>query len=97
MPVKELRAIDYLRTPQDSSAYLNAAIVQFKSDTRLLMKAFRRVATAQGGVSEIARRADVDRVGLSQGLSGKRDPKLGTVTKIASACGVQLRFVAQSL
>ena len=58
------------------------------------MKAFRNVVAAQGGVSEIARRAAVDRVGLSRGLSGSRDPRLGTVTKIAAACGVKLQFVA---
>ena len=48
---------------------------------------------AQGGVSEIARRAAVDRVGLSRGLSGNRNPRLGTVAKIASACGVRIQFV----
>ena len=96
MPVKEHRASDYLRTQQDIAAYLNAAIEEFEGDPQMLMKAFRNVAEAQGGVSEIARRADVDRVGLSRGLSGKRDPRLGTVAKIASACGVRLRFVAAS-
>ncbi len=94
MPVKDHRPSDYLRTPQDIATYLNAAIEEFEGDPRLLMKAFRNVAAAQGGVSEIARRAEIDRVGLSKGLSGKRDPRLGTVTKIDSACGVRLRFVA---
>ena len=83
MPVKDHRASDYLRTPQDIAAYLSAAIEEFEGDPRLLMKAFRNAAAAQGGVSEIARRAEIDRVGLSKGLSGKRDPRLGTVTKIA--------------
>jgi len=94
MPVKEHRTDHYLRTPEDIAAYLNAAIEEFDGDPRLLMKAFRNVAAAQGGVSEIARRADIDRVGLSRSLSGKRDPRLGTVTKIASVCGVKLQFVA---
>ena len=61
MPVKEHRASDYLRTPQDIAAYLNAVIEEFEGDPRLLMKAFRNVAEAQGGVSEIAHRADMDR------------------------------------
>ena len=61
MPVKEHRASDYLRTPQDIAAYLNAVIEECESDPRLLMKAFRNVAETQGGVSEIARRADIDR------------------------------------
>jgi probable addiction module antidote protein len=93
MPLKEHRADRYLQTPEDIAAYLNAAIEEFDGDPRLLMKAFRNVAAAQGGVSEIARRADIDRVGLSRSLSGRRDPRLGTVTKIASACGVKLQFV----
>ena len=94
MPLKQHRAGDHLKTPQDIAAYLNAVIEEFDGDPRMLMKAFRNVAAAQGGVSEIARRAAVDRVGLSRGLSGKRDPRLGTVTKIAAACGVRIQFVA---
>ena len=93
MPVRAHEAAEYLRTSKDVAAYLNAAIEESDGDPRLLMKAFRNVAAAQGGVSAIARRADVDRVALSRGLSGSRDPRLGTVTKIADACGVSLRFV----
>ena len=93
MPVRAHEASEYLRAPEDVAAYLNVAIEESDGDPRLLMNAFRNVAAAQGGVSAIARRADVDRVALSRGLSGSRDPRLGTVTKIAAACGVMLRFV----
>ncbi len=94
MPVTVHKASDYLKTPEDIAAYLNAAIEEFDGDPRLLMKAFRNVAAAQGGVSELARRAEVNREGLSRSLSGNRDPRLGTVARIASACGVSLQFVA---
>ena len=93
MPVRAHRASEYLNTPEDIAAYLNAAIDDADGDPRSVMKAFRNVAEALGGVSVIARRADIDRVGLSRGLSGNRDPRLGTVTKIAAACGVKLQFV----
>ena len=92
MPVRAREASETLRTPEEIAAYLNAAIEESDGDPRLLMKAFRNVAAAQGGVSAVARKADVDRVALSRGLSGNRDPRLGTVTKIAAACGVTLRF-----
>ena len=92
MPVRAREASEHLRTPEDVAAYLNAAVEESDGDPRLLMKAFRNVAAAQGGVSAMARRAEVDRVALSRGLSGNRDPRLGTVTKIAAACGVTLRF-----
>ena len=91
MPVRAHEASESLRTQEDVAAYLNAAIEESSGDSRLLMKAFRNVA-GQGGVSAMARKADIDRVALSRGLSGHRDPRLGTVTKIAAACGVTLRF-----
>ena len=71
MPVKKYRAGDYLKTPEDIAAYLNATIEEHDGNSRLLMKAFRNVATVQGGVSGIARRADIDRVGLPR-LVGKQ-------------------------
>ena len=93
MPVKAHEASEYLRTPEDVATYLNAAIEESDGEPQLLMKAFRNLSAAQGGVSAIARKADIRRVALSRGLSGNRDPRLGTVTKIAAACGVTLRFV----
>ena len=67
----------------------------------MTLNAFRFVGKVNGDifpaqlpVSESARRADIDRVAHPRGLSEKRDPRLGTITKIASAGGVRLRFVA---
>ena len=94
MPTIKHRVSDYLKTPEDIAAYLNAAIEDMGDDPRLLMKAFRNVAEARGGVSEIARRAKVDRVSLSRALSGKRNPRLDTLAKVSAACGVELRFSA---
>ena len=92
MPTKEHKAGQYLKTPQDIAAYLNAAIEEMDDDPRLLMKAFRNVAEAQGGVSEIARQARLDRVALSRALSGRRNPRLDTLAKLSAACGIKLRF-----
>ena len=92
MPAREHRASDYLKTPEDVVAYLNAAIEEMGDDPRLLMKAFRNVAEAQGGVSALAREAKLDRVALSRALSGQRNPRLDTLTKVSAACGVKLRF-----
>ena len=92
MPVREHRASDYLKTPEDIVTYLNAAIEEMGDDPRLLMKAFRNVAEAQGGVSALAREAKLDRVALSRALSGQRNPRLDTLAKVCAACGVKLRF-----
>lgn len=97
MPVKRHRASDYLRTQEDIVAYLNAAVEEMGDDPRLLMKAFRNVADARGGVSELARQARMDRVALSRALSGQRVPRLDTLTKVSAACGVRFRFSASKL
>ena len=94
MPTIEHGSSDYLKTPEDIAAYLNAAVEDMGDDPRLLMKAFRNVAEARGGVSEIARRGKVDRVALSRALSGKHNPRLVTLTKVSAACRVELRFSA---
>ncbi|MDE0032910.1 MAG: putative addiction module antidote protein [Deltaproteobacteria bacterium] len=92
MPAKEHRASDYLKTPEDIVAYLNAAVEEMSDDPRLLMRAFRNVAEAQGGVSALAREAKLDRVALSRALSGQRNPRLDTLAKVSAACGVKLCF-----
>ena len=93
MPIKHHEASEFLRTPEDIAAYLNATIEEI-DDPRLLMKAFRNVAEAQGGVSELSRRAKVGRVALSRALSGRLHPRLDTLAKVADACGVKLQFSA---
>ena len=92
MPIRDHKASDYLKTPEDVVAYLNAAIDEMEDDPRLLMKAFRNVAEAQGGISALARHAQLDRVALSRALSGQRNPRLDTLAKVSAACGVKLRF-----
>jgi probable addiction module antidote protein len=94
MPVVEHDASAYLKTPEDIAAYLNAVIEEMEDDPRILMLALRNVARAKGGVSELAREADLDRVSLSRALSGRRMPRLDTLTKLTSACGVKLMFSA---
>ncbi len=91
MPVKPYKAADHLKTPEDVATYLNVVIEEM-DDPRLLMIAFRNIAEARGGVSEIARRIAMDRVALSRALSGRRNPRLDALAKIAEACGVRLQF-----
>ena len=49
MPTEAHRASDFLKTLEDFAAYLNATI-EGMDDPRSLMKAFRNVAEALGGV-----------------------------------------------
>lgn len=69
MPTKHHRASDYLKTPEDIAAYLNATLEEL-DDPRMLMKAFRNVAEAPGGISELAHRAEAYRAALARSQSG---------------------------
>ena len=92
MPIKDHDASAYLNTPEDIAAYLNAVVEEMGDDPRLLMIALRNVAKARGGISELAREAEMDRVSLSRALSGQRTPRLDTLAKVTNACGVKMRF-----
>lgn len=92
MPRREHRASDQRRRPQDIAACRNAAIEEFEGGPRLLTRAFRNVAEAQGGVSEIARRADIDRVDVPRGLSAKTGPDSARLprSRLPAECGLDL-------
>ncbi len=94
MPITKHKASNYLRPQEDIVAYLNAAIEEMGDDPRLLMKAFRNVAEAQGGLPRIARQAKLDRVAISRALSGQRNPRIDTLAKVSAVCGVKLQFSA---
>ena len=94
MPIREYDASEYLKTPEDIAEYLNAVMEEMDDDPRLLMIALRNVVKARGGISALARQADLNRVALSRTLSGQRTPRLDTLAKVSAACGVKLRFSA---
>ena len=50
MPVREHKASDYLKTPEDIAAYLNVVFEDSDTDHEDLMIALRNVADAIGGV-----------------------------------------------
>ena len=92
MPTVPYKTSDYLKTPEAIAAYLNVVFEDPDSDHEDLMVAFRNVAEAIGGVSELSRRTGLNRAGLSRTLSAKSTPKIDTLHKITKACGVRLQF-----
>ena len=94
MPVTAQTPADRLDTPETIAAYLNATLDEMDDDPRLLMKALQNVAEAQGGVTELAERAGLDRVPLSRALSSQHHLRIDTLIKLIGACGVKLRFTA---
>ncbi len=96
MAIREYDASEYLQTSEDIAEYLNVVLEDMgeDDDPRLLMMALRNVVKARGGVSALARETGLNRVALSRALSGQRVPRLDTLSKLSTACGVKLRFSA---
>ncbi len=83
-------AADYLRTPEEITAFLEAVFEDYDGDTRVIVKALGAVARAQG-MQNIAKATGLSREGLYQALSGKGNPSFDTMLKVMGAVGVELR------
>lgn len=78
-----------LKDPKEAALYLNAAAEE--KDPALLLVALGQVAKAHG-VSRMAKRIDLSRIGLYKSLSRKGNPEFRTLLSILKAAGVQLFF-----
>lgn len=82
-------AADYLQTPEDVQAYLEASAED--GDTAALTTALAAVARARN-MSQLARDAGLTREGLYKALAPGANPSFGTVAKVARALGLQITF-----
>ena len=80
---------DYLRTPEDMAAYLEACIEEANGDAAFIAKALGDIARAQG-MTQVARDAGLSRESLYKALSGERSPSFDTILKVVSALGLKL-------
>ena len=80
--------IESLKDRNEAAAYLEAAIED--GDQAVLMLALRHVAQAQGGVAEIARRANLTREATYKMLSKVGNPGLSSLTAVLAATGLRL-------
>jgi probable addiction module antidote protein len=83
----------FRRNPQFAAEYLNAVLEDGDQDE--LMVALRRVATAFGGVGQVAEAADLNATTLYRTLSRRGNPELKSLTAILKAMG--LRIAVQPL
>lgn len=78
-----------LKDPEEAALYLNAAAEE--KDPVLLLVALGQVAKAHG-VSRMAKRIALSRMGLYKTLSKKGNPEFRTLLSILEVAGVQLSF-----
>ncbi|MCL2655352.1 MAG: putative addiction module antidote protein [Coriobacteriia bacterium] len=78
---------DYLKTEEDITAYLKAAIEE--NDPELLTVALGDIARSQG-MSEVARRAGLSRENIYRSLFENGNPSTATLFNVLGALGIQL-------
>jgi probable addiction module antidote protein len=88
--------IEKLKDSKRAVGYLNAVLEDCKDGSKesqqLFLLAFKAVAEAQGGMTEIAKKADLGRESLYKALSKQGNPKLTTLTALVSAMGFEFRI-----
>lgn len=80
----------FLRTPEEIVAYLEAVFEDYGDDSRVVVAALGDVAKAMG-MQKVAQETGLNREGLYKALSGGANPSFDTVLKLMKAVGVELR------
>jgi probable addiction module antidote protein len=84
---------EYLRTPEEMAAYLEACFEEANGDAAFIAKALGDIARAKG-MSQVAREAGLSRESLYKALSGERTPGFDTILKVIGALGLKLHAEA---
>lgn len=80
---------EYLHTPEEMAAYLEACLVEANGDAAFVAKALGNIARAKG-MSQVARDAGLSCESLYKALSGERSPGFDTILKVVEALGLTL-------
>ncbi|MCC6328811.1 MAG: putative addiction module antidote protein [Acidobacteria bacterium] len=84
---------EYLETPEDMAAYLEACFEIADGDAAFIAKALGTIARAKG-MTQVARDAGLSRESLYKPLSGERAPSFDTILKVIAALGLKLHAEA---
>ena len=85
--------IKRLNSPSLQAAYINAVLED--GDRKMLLKALRNVAEANGGMRRLAEKTKLSRENLYRTLSEKGNPELSSLDQIIHALGLVLRVEPQ--
>jgi len=87
---------EFLETPEEMAAYLEACIQESEGDSAFIAKALGDIARAKG-MTQIARETGLSRESLYKALSGDRSPSFDTILKVISALGLKLSASAKEV
>ena len=92
MTTTKYNSSDYLTTPKDVAAYIEAVLEE--DDPKLLLAALRDVTESQGGMAMMAKKTGLGRESLYKSLSENGNPKLSTLFDVIKALGLHLSVKA---
>ena len=84
---------EYLRTPEEMAAYLEACLEEANGDAAFVAKALGNIARAKG-MAQVAHDAGLGRESLYKALSTTGNPEFATVLKVVRALGLQFHVQA---
>lgn len=84
--------IEKLRDAEAAKSYLQVALEEYQAEhnAEALTLALHTIAKAQGGLSELAKRTNLNRQTLYRTLSGNGNPRLRTLGAILNGLGYRL-------
>ena len=82
---------EHLKSEEDIQAYLDAVLEEGGDDPAYIVHALGIIARAKN-MSQLARETGLSREGLYKALSEEGNPTFATVSKIAKALGLQIKF-----
>ncbi|BAQ72337.1 addiction module antidote protein [Pseudomonas sp. Os17] len=88
-PVTRFDAAEYLKTPEDMVAYLDACFEEDIGDGKLIRAALNDIARARG-MTQIARDTGLGRESLYKALGSQGNPEFATIIKVMKALGLKL-------
>ncbi|ORC29589.1 putative addiction module antidote protein [Marispirochaeta aestuarii] len=83
---------DVVKDSNESSLYLEAALEEYEHDGNLsaFLKAIRTVVDAQGGMTILAEKTELNRQHLYRSLSETGNPTIRTLNAVLLALGLKL-------
>lgn len=86
-------AAEYLNSPEEMAAYLDACLEDDPGDGSLIRAALNDIARARG-MSQVARDAGIGRESLYKALGEQGNPEFVTIMKVIQALGFKLHATA---
>jgi len=84
-----------LRDPAEAATYLNTALEEYEKDqdSEAFLLALRTVAESRCGLTELAKKTNLNRQHLYRTSSCKGNPRLNTLEAVLQALGFRLSII----